>query len=61
MSPTSRFFQMNVYWWDSLAVKPKAASRSPPQTSSNHLFSFNIEQRDLFQVELDGHLFTQME
>ena len=28
---------------------------------SNHFFGFNIKQRDLFQVELNGHLFTQME
>lgn len=27
---------------------------------SNHPFGFDIKQRDLFEVELDGDLFTQM-
>ena len=27
---------------------------------SNHFFGFGIKQRDLFEVELDGDLFTQM-
>jgi hypothetical protein len=28
---------------------------------ANDLFGFNIEQRNLIQVQLDGHFFTQME
>jgi hypothetical protein len=38
---------------------PKPIARK--ETLSKHFFGFNIKQRHLFQVELDGHFFTQME
>ena len=46
--------------WAEFGRIAQGAKSCAKMALANHFFRFNIKQRDLFQVELNGDLLTQM-